>query len=129
MRFDDFTDQAKRVVQQANKVAKEQGHAQLTSEQVLLTLLGQPDTHASRVFSYLGTQTETLRQALRDEIASRPQVQGQNTLLIAVTLARSFDQARANARAFGVPTTSTGHLLAALAYVPGTRAPHEGGAA
>jgi len=122
MRFDDYTDEAKEVVKQANRVAKGDGHPQLTAEQVLLTLMGRPDTHGSRVFAYLGTQTETLRQALRDEVANMGRVEPQKTLHIAPVLVRIFDTARGYARTFGAPAVSTGHLLAALAYVPGTRA-------
>ncbi|PIE19774.1 MAG: hypothetical protein CSA66_02125, partial [Proteobacteria bacterium] len=122
MRFDDYTDAARRVVEDANRHAIAAHHPQLTAEQVLLALLDTRDTDAMRVLSYLGAPTATLRQAVRDEVTALPQVHGQQRLLIAPILVRIFDQARANARADGAPATSTAHLLGALAYVSGTRA-------
>jgi len=122
MRFDDFSDAAKRTVEDANRAAIQDKHPQLTAERVLLTLLDAPDTDAMRIFSFLGTSTATLRQAVADEVAALPRVQGLDRLLIAPILVRIFDQARANARADGAPATSTAHLLGALAFVAGTRA-------
>ncbi len=122
MRFDDYTSAARRVVEDANETAKRQAHPQLTAEQVLLTLLDTRDTHAMRAFSFLGTQTATLREAVRDEVTRMPRVQGQQRMLIAPALLRVFEEARATARAMAAPGVSTGHLLAALADVGGTRA-------
>ncbi|MGM0574206.1 MAG: ATP-dependent Clp protease ATP-binding subunit [Myxococcota bacterium] len=122
MRFDDYTREARRVVEVANETARRDGHPRLTAEQVLLTLLDARETHALRVWSYLGTQTATLRQAVVDEVRGQPRVQGEHRVIIAPSLVRVFDQARANARATGAAATGTAHLLAALAYVPGTRA-------
>ncbi len=122
MRFDDFTPAARRTVEQANAEARRDGHPQLVAEQVLRKLLDQTSSHAMRVFSYLGTQTATLRQALDDELRAMPRVDGQERVIIAPPLIRVFEQARANARASGAPRTSTAHLLAALAGVGDTRA-------
>jgi ATP-dependent Clp protease ATP-binding subunit ClpB len=122
MRFDDFTDSARAVVEQANQAAKREGHPQLTAEQVLLSLLDTRDTHAMRAWSYLGTQTATLRQAMQEEVDGLPRADGQSRLLISPALVRVFEQARANARTRGAPATSTGDLLSALAYVDRTRA-------
>ncbi|MCC6623826.1 MAG: hypothetical protein IT385_21385, partial [Deltaproteobacteria bacterium] len=121
MRFDDFTDAARRAIEDANAIAVRERHPQLTSEQLLLTRLDQRDTDALRVLVYLGTATATLRQALADEVASFARVQ-QERLVIAPALLRILEQARANARADGAPATSTAHLLGAIAYIGGTRA-------
>jgi len=121
MRFDDFTDAARRAVEEANATASRERHPQLTAEQLLLSMLEARDSDAMRVLIYLGTATATLRQALVDEVQSFPRVQ-QSTLVIAPTLVRIFEQARANARADGAAATSTAHLLGAVAYVAGTRA-------
>ena len=122
MRFDDFSDAARKVVEDANREAIKGRHPQLTAERVLLSLLDARETDAMRIFSFLGTQTATLRQAVSDEVAALPHVAGQDRLLIAPILVRIFDQARANARADGAPATGTAHLLGALAFVTGTRA-------
>ena len=122
MRFDDFTPAARRTVEHANAEARRDGHPQLVAEQVLRTLLDESDSHAMRVFSYLGTQTATLRQALDDELRAMPRVNGQDRVTIAAPLIRVFEQARANARAEGAPRASTAHLLGALAGVGDTRA-------
>ncbi len=121
MRFDDFTDAARRAVEEANATAIRDRHPQLTAEQLLLTMLDARDTDALRVLIYLGTATATLRQALADEVATFPRV-AQDRMVIAPALVRILEQARANARADGAPATSTAHLLGALAYVSGTRA-------
>ena len=121
MRFDDFTDAARRVVEEANEVAVRDRHPQLTAEQVLLTLVDRRDTDAMRILVYLGTPTATLRQALADELLAMPRAP-QERVIISPVLVRIFEQARANARADGAPATSTAHLLGALAYVTGTRA-------
>ena len=121
MRFDDFTDAARRAVEEANATAARDRHPQLTAEQLLLSMVDARDTDAMRVLVYLGTATATLRQALADEVLALPRVT-QERLVIAPTLIRIFEQARANARADGAPATSTAHLLGALAYVGGTRA-------
>ncbi len=121
MRFDDFTDAARRAVEEANDVAVRERHPQLTAEQVLLTLVDKRDTDAMRILIYLGTPTATLRQALADELLAMPR-HPQERVVIAPVLMRIFEQARANARADGAPATSTAHLLGALSYVTGTRA-------
>ncbi len=122
MRFDDYSDAARRVVEQANAASKEQSHAQLMPSQVLLMMLDSRDTDAMRIWGYMGTQTATLRQAVADEVSKIPRVAAGSKLFIAPALVRIFDQARANARAAGAPATSTAHLLGALSYVTGTRA-------
>ena len=122
MRFDDYTDAARRVVRVANEAARKAGHPNLTTEQVLLTMLDSRDTHAMRLWSHLGTRTATLRQLIADEVDAMPSVEGNAKLLIAPGLVRVFDQARVTARAHAAAGTTTGHLLAAIAYVPDTRA-------
>ena len=122
MRFDDFTTLARHAVSSANKQAKAQGHPQLTPEQLLLTLLEQHESHAMKVWTYLGTQTATLRAAMKDEVAALPHVSGDYQVIISPTLVRCFDLARADARAEGARAVSSAHLIAAMAYVPGTRA-------
>jgi len=121
MRFDDFTDAARRAVEEANATALRERHPQLTAEQLLLAMLEARDTDALRVLIYLGTATATLRQALVDEVQGFARV-AQERLIIAPALVRIFEQARANARADGAPATSTAHLIGAVAYVVGTRA-------
>ncbi|MCB9730679.1 MAG: AAA family ATPase [Deltaproteobacteria bacterium] len=122
MRFDDYTDPARRVVEVANETARRARSPRLTAEQVLVTLLDARDTHATEIWVFLGTQTATLRRAVADELALLPTVAGDVRLIIDPMLVRIFDQARANARAAGAAATGTGHLLLAMANVPGTRA-------
>jgi ATP-dependent Clp protease ATP-binding subunit ClpB len=122
MRFDDFTDVAKRIIEDANTTARQQEHPQLTAEQVLASVLEHRDTHAMRIWSYLGTQTATMHQALLDEISSMPRVAGQGKVLIAPVLNRIFRVARASARTQGTSAVSTGHLLQSISSVGDTRA-------
>jgi ATP-dependent Clp protease ATP-binding subunit ClpB len=122
MRFDDFTDHSKRIIEEANKVARQERHPQLTVEQLLLTLLEQRDTHAMRIWSYLGTQTATMHQALVDEVSAMPRVEGLSKVLIAPALVRVFKSARAMARTQGASGVSTGHLIYGLVSVGETRA-------
>ena len=74
------------------------------------------------VWTVLGTQTATLRQAVKDEGATLPKGAGDHQGGISSILLRIFDLARADARAEGARAVSTAHLVAAMAYVPGTRA-------
>jgi ATP-dependent Clp protease ATP-binding subunit ClpB len=120
MRFDDYTDTARALIEQANATAIRDRHPALTSEQMLLTLLDARETDAMRILSYLGAPTATIRQALADEIAAMPK-QAAERLVISGPLLRTFDQARANARADGSPAATTAHLLSALAFVGPTR--------
>jgi ATP-dependent Clp protease ATP-binding subunit ClpB len=122
VRFDDFTTVARHAVSTANKTAKVQGHPQLTPEQLLLTLLELHESHAMNVWTFLGTQTATLRQAVKDEVAALPRVSGDYQVVISPILIRCFDLARADARAEGARAVSSAHLVAAMSYVPGTRA-------
>jgi ATP-dependent Clp protease ATP-binding subunit ClpB len=121
MRFDDFTDTARALIEQANAAAIRDRHPQLTPELLLLVLLDARDTDAMRILSYLGAPTATLRQAIADEVAAIPRVT-QERMLISPVLVRAFEQARANARADAAPAASTAHLLGAIAYVGPTRA-------
>ncbi|MBL8787300.1 MAG: AAA family ATPase [Deltaproteobacteria bacterium] len=121
MRFDDFTDTARRAVEEANATAIRDRHPQLTAELLLLVMIDQRDSDALRVLVYLGAPTATLRQALADEVQAFPKV-AQDRMTIAPMLLRIFEQARANARADGSPATSTAHILGAISYVSGTRA-------
>jgi ATP-dependent Clp protease ATP-binding subunit ClpB len=122
MRFDDFTDLSKRIIEDANEVARRERHPQLTVEQLLLTLLEHRDTHAMRIWSYLGTQTATMHQALVDEVNAMPRVDGLAKVLIAPALVRVFKSARAMARTQGASGVSTGHLVYGLVSVGETRA-------
>ena len=115
MRFDDFTTVARHAVSTANKQAKAHGHPQLTPEQLLLTLLEQHESHAMSVWTYLGTQTATLRAAVKDEVEALPKVSGEYQVVISPILVRCFDLARADARAEGARAVSTAHLVAAMA--------------
>jgi ATP-dependent Clp protease ATP-binding subunit ClpB len=122
MRFDDYTDEARRVVELANETARRARHPRLTTEQVLVTMLDSRDTHATEIWVFLGTQTATLRRAVADELTALPIVEGDVRLIIDPMLIRVFDQARVNARADGAAATGSGHLLLAMANVHGTRA-------
>ena len=122
MRFDDFTDVARRIIEDANKQAMKQRHPQLTAEQVLASILEQNDTHAMRIWSYLGTQTATMHQALSDELSSMPRVTGQQKVIIAPVLKRIFEVARASARTQGASAVSAGHLIQSIIGVGETRA-------
>ncbi len=122
MRFDDFTNVARLVVKNANAAARKAGHPQLGPEQLLLSVLDTPDSHAHEIFSFLGTQTATLRRAVLDEVARLPRVEGAHKVTISPILVRVFDRARADARAADDRAVTTGHLLSALAEVEGTRA-------
>jgi ATP-dependent Clp protease ATP-binding subunit ClpB len=121
MRFDDFTDAARRLIEEANATAIRERHPHLTAEQVLLNLVDTRDSDATRILVYLGAPTATIRQALADELLAMPRI-AQERMVISPVLVRIFEQARANARADGAASTSTAHLLGALAYVTGTRA-------
>ena len=66
MRFDDYTTTARQVIREANEATRSHGHATLGAGQVLMTLLHSTESDAALLFSDLGTQTATLRQAVRD---------------------------------------------------------------
>jgi len=76
MRFDDYTTTAREVVREANEASRESGHATLGTAQVLLTLLDTSKSDASLLWSHLGTQTATLREAIRHALSQQPTVTG-----------------------------------------------------
>ncbi|MEE2779753.1 MAG: AAA family ATPase [Myxococcota bacterium] len=122
MRFDDYTDVARRVVEEANATARQERHTQLSAAQVLLTLLDANDSQASNIFGLIGTDRKALRAAVSMEVKEVPRVTGQDRLVIEGPLVRVFDLARTTARSRGEAATSTGHLLGALTDIEGTPA-------
>ena len=91
MRFDDYTDVACRVVEEANETARTDGHSHLSAEQVLLTLLDTAESQAANVLSRLSTDTAALRAAVFGEVKQVPRVRDQSRIVIESSLVRIFD--------------------------------------
>ncbi len=115
MDLDRFTQKAQRAVLDAQNLAVEYSHTEITPEHILLALLNQPDGVAPEVVAKIGAHLPGLVSELEGTLSGRAKVQGSN---VTPNLDRAATQAltRAEKEAKGMHDdyVSTEHILMAL---------------
>src|SRR5688572_9314128 len=112
MRLDKFTVKAQEALQQAQTLAAELGHQEITSEHVLLALLQQPDGIIQPMLQKLGAQPQSVAADVRAELNKLPKVSGAaGGEYQSSRLRHSLDRAQDEAQKLKDEYVSTEHLL------------------
>jgi ATP-dependent Clp protease ATP-binding subunit ClpB len=115
MRFDRFTEKAQEALIAAQNLAKQNSHAHVEAEDLLLALLSQPDGIPAAVLSRIGANAGQLRSQLEQALAREPKVYGQGELSVGPGLRRALETAQAEAARLKDEYLSTEHLLLGIA--------------
>jgi ATP-dependent Clp protease ATP-binding subunit ClpB len=117
IRFDKYTQKAQEAVQQAQVIAAESNHQQISPLHLLIALAEQAEGIVQAVLSKLGVQAAAISTEARRQLTSIPQVSGpesQGGMYMAPALNEVFAQAQKEADQFKDEYVSTEHLLLAL---------------
>jgi ATP-dependent Clp protease ATP-binding subunit ClpB len=122
MRFDRFTEKAQEALIAAQNLAKQNSHAHVEAEDLLLALLSQPDGIPAAVLSRIGANVGHLRSQIEEALAREPKVYGQGELAVGPGLRRALEGAQGEAERLKDEYISTEHLLLGIAADPNTTA-------
>jgi ATP-dependent Clp protease ATP-binding subunit ClpB len=115
MRSDRLTVKTQEALQQAQSLAAELGHQEVSSEHFLAALLGQPDGIVPPILQKLGAKPERVAADLNKELERLPRVSGVSAgEVLAPRAKRSLDQAWNEAQRLKDEYLSTEHLLLAI---------------
>jgi ATP-dependent Clp protease ATP-binding subunit ClpB len=116
MRFDKFTIKAQEAVQAAQEVADRHSHQQVEPDHLLVALLNQKEGVVRALLQKLEVNPDALNQAIEDDLAKRPKVQGMpGQLYVGNALKAAFDVAWKEAQRLKDEFVSTEHLLIGMA--------------
>jgi len=123
VRFERFTLKAQESVSEAQRIAREMGHAEVAPDHLLASLLAQKEGIVLPVLAKVGADVSGIGRALSDSLSRRAQVSGASAdAQISPALVKVFDKAFEIAKKFQDEYVSTEHLLLALADAHGTAA-------
>ncbi|HYM69255.1 MAG TPA: ATP-dependent chaperone ClpB [bacterium] len=122
MKFDRFTEKAQEALVAAQTLARDQNHAQIDTDHLLLALLGQQDGVPAAVLGRIGADVGALRTRIEHELARRPKIHGGQDPTIAPDLRRVLETAQAEAQRLKDEYISTEHLLLGIAADQNTAA-------
>ncbi len=111
--FERFSDQARRVVVQAQEEARLLSHNYIGTEHLLLGLLREPDSTAARALDSLGVSLDEAR-AQTEEIIGRGRRQPSGHIPFTPRAKKVLELSLPEARRLGQPTIDTEHLLLGL---------------
>ena len=117
MKFDQYTDRAKALVQSAQELAAKFDHQYLTPVHLGLTLLQDPDGLAIKLIDLAGGQPAMAAQALQQAVQSQPKVSGTGAqqVMLDRDMGKTFGQAQDLATQRGDQFVTTEIMLLALA--------------
>jgi ATP-dependent Clp protease ATP-binding subunit ClpB len=114
MRTDRFTQRATEAIVNAQQLAEREGNPELTVAHLLLVLAEQPDGVVPAVLGRIGVETSAVAEALREELARLPKVQGTaQQLQLSNEARRVLTDAHAVSERMRDEYVSTEHLLLA----------------
>ncbi|MEI8233513.1 MAG: ATP-dependent chaperone ClpB [Verrucomicrobiota bacterium] len=113
MRLDKLTAKMQEALASAQESAASQGIAELDNEQVLLTLLDQPEGVTRPLFDKLGIAAAPLQEKLQAEITRRPRVQGSVQVVIGNELRATLEAAEKEMASMRDEFLSAEHFLLA----------------
>jgi ATP-dependent Clp protease ATP-binding subunit ClpC len=108
--FERFTDQALRVVSDAQDEARGLGHSSVGTEHFLLALLGERDGAAGRILAELGLDRDDAHRVIRERVPGLDTAPA-GTLPFTPPAKRALEAARREADALGSRNVATNHLL------------------
>jgi ATP-dependent Clp protease ATP-binding subunit ClpB len=123
MRFDQFTVKAQEAVSEAQRLARQSGHAELTPDHLLKALIAQKEGIVLPVLAKLGADADAISKEIDASLERRARVSGASAdAQVSPSLVKAFDKAFEIAQKFQDEYVSTEHLLLALADARGTTA-------
>ncbi|GAB4374048.1 MAG: ATP-dependent chaperone ClpB [Acidobacteriota bacterium] len=114
MRLDKLTVKSREALADADAIARQRHHQEITGLHLLAALLAQQDGLARPILERAGVALPALEAALAQALEARPRVEGGRTWF-AQELEQVLDRALADAERRGDEYVSTEHLLLALA--------------
>jgi ATP-dependent Clp protease ATP-binding subunit ClpB len=120
MNLDKYTEKARQAILDAQRLAREAGHAAIEPAHLLLALVQQPEGVAGAIVTRLAGSTALLAEELRQDLARRPQIHGEATPAPGLAKPAADVLAAAERQAAGMKDeyVSTEHLFLALASGP-----------
>jgi ATP-dependent Clp protease ATP-binding subunit ClpB len=124
MRLDALTLKSQEALQEAQRLAEEHHHQEVTCEHMLLALLGQEEGIVPPLLKKIGFDLSTLAQRIASELGKRSKVYGEGPFQAtpARSLVQAMDRAQKEAARLGDQFVSTEHLLLGISYQTGTPA-------
>jgi ATP-dependent Clp protease ATP-binding subunit ClpB len=123
MRFDQFTVKAQEAVSEAQRLARQSGHAEVMPEHLLKALLAQKEGIVPPVLAKLGADADAIAREIDASLDRRARVSGASAdAQLSPSLVKVFDKAFEVAQKFQDEYVSTEHLLLALADARATTA-------
>ncbi len=123
-KFNGFTEKANNAVNEAISSAESMGHNYVGSEHILLGLLKEEDSAASRILEQAGAEYETVEQIIRKEIGTNTPIRGLTPENFTPRTKRLLQIAVREAGRMSSSYVGTEHLLAALLADRGSYANH-----
>lgn len=114
MRMDRFTLKAQEAMEEAQILARENGHQQVSDEHLLSAMLNQKGGTVSRLLEKAGVDSASLKQKLQSEIDRFPKVSGATQLYMSKDLEQVLDKSFKEAQGLKDEYVSTEHLLMAI---------------
>ena len=123
MNLNRLTVKAQEAVVEAQNLARQSGHAEVTPEHLLLSLLRQDEGIVVPIINKLGVSPSAIEVELASELSTRSKVGGASAEPgVSPKLRKVFDDAFSAAETFKDDYVSTEHLLIALTEAKGTEA-------
>ncbi|HVT42931.1 MAG TPA: ATP-dependent chaperone ClpB [Thermoanaerobaculia bacterium] len=118
MNFNKLTVKAQEAVVEAQNLARQSGHAEMSAEHLLLSLLTQEEGIVRPILGKVGGDVATIEMEVSNELSRRAKVGGASAEpLTSPHLRKVFDAAFASASDFKDEFVSTEHLLIGLTEV------------
>jgi ATP-dependent Clp protease ATP-binding subunit ClpB len=118
MRFDKLTIKSQEALSEAQSLATERGHSQITPAHLLRALVAQPEGSTVPILQKIGAGLERVQSEAEKKLAALPKVTGGAQPAISPALQRALETAEREAAARKDEYVSTEHLLLALADDP-----------
>src|SRR4051794_29239745 len=118
--YEGFSDRAQRVVTAAQEQARLLGHGHVGTEHLLLAVLVDGSTAASRVLVAAGATADGARRKVMEAVPANGQGADLDHLPLTARAQRALDRAGRFARQRHDPEVSTGHVLLGILDVEGT---------
>jgi ATP-dependent Clp protease ATP-binding subunit ClpB len=116
MRLDKLTIKAQEALNEAQTLAADQGHPEITPEHLLLALLEQQEGTVPAILQKIGAAPESLKNTLQDQIQRIPIVSGAARAAVSPSLQDVLDHAWKTAQQMKDEYISTEHLLLGILH-------------
>ena len=114
MNYEKFTIKAQEALQEASSIASKNDHSEITTLDMLISLLQQQDGIVSPIVENIGVNVSQLTKKAQEELKAIPKVTGNNQLTLSSMLAKVLSKAENEMAALKDEYLSCEHILLAL---------------